>query len=90
MTTITASTTPDARTRTHKWQWTRARAALAQAVRQGTQTASAARRRYRRPALVVSSFTAGVASAWHTFGAGAGLAALCAAGLLLEMLGGEE
>lgn len=36
--------------------WRRARAALATATAKGTQVASAARRRYRRPALVIGGF----------------------------------
>lgn len=88
MATITA-THLDAPTHTRTWRRGRVRAALATGRRKGKLMASAARHRYRRPALVIGSFGCGVASAWHTFGLGAGLLALSAAGLVLEMLGGE-
>jgi hypothetical protein len=88
-----ASTTAnplDARTRPGRGSLTRARAALAEAARQGLKVASAARHRYRRPALVTSSFTCIDAGIWHTFGTGAGLVALGLLGLVLEMLGSDE
>jgi hypothetical protein len=89
MATITADTPTDART-PRQWRTGRMRARLAAVGSRGTQMASAARHRYRRPALVISSFSCGVASAWHTFGLGAGLLAMGAAGLVLEFLGGTD
>lgn len=68
----------------------RVRAAWHRAVPQVATAASTARRRLRRPVLVVGSFACGVASAWHTFGLGAGLLAMFAAGLTLELLSGED
>lgn len=68
----------------------RVRAALVRARHQAATAVSTARRRYRRPVLVVGSFASAVASAWTTFGLGAGLAATAIAGLALEYLGGEE
>jgi hypothetical protein len=84
-------TAPDARTRPG---WRRhaatARTALTKGMRQGAQVASAARHRYRRPALVISSFGCIDASAWTTFGTGAGLLAIGISLFVLEMLGGDE
>ncbi len=90
MATITASTTPEPRTRTRTWRRGQARAALAAAARKGAAMASEARHRYRRPSLVIASFTAATAAAWTTFGRGAGLTALAAALAVFELLGGEE
>ncbi len=68
----------------------RTRAALAERARRAATVASAARRRYRRPALVTSSFGCGIAAAWTTFGLGAGLLALAAALFVLEYLGDDD
>ena len=87
---MTTAAFTDAPDRSLRWRWDRTRAALAEAARQGTAMASAARHRYRRPALVIGSFACGVASAWTTFGLGAGLLAMFAAGLTLEFLGGDD
>jgi len=70
--------------------WRRARAALATATAKGTQMASAARRRFRRPALTISGLGCIDAAAWHTFGIGAGLAVLGGFLLVWEFLGGDE
>ena len=86
---MTTAALTDAHDRPQRWRRDRTRAALAEAARQGTAMASAARRRYRRPALVIGSFACGIASAWTTFGLGAGLLATFAAGLTLEFLGGD-
>lgn len=87
---MTTAALTDAHARSRRWRWDRTRAALAEAARQGTTAASAARRRYRRPALVTGSFSSAVAAAWTTFGLGAGLLALSAALLALEWLGGDD
>jgi len=75
MATITASHL-DAPTRPPIPRAARVRAVLADSVRRGTQMVSAAR---LSPALTIGGLTSGVASAWTTFGLGAGLAALCVA-----------
>lgn len=85
-----ASITADTRSSARSQRWDRAREAAARARRATAQAVATARHRYRRPVLVIGSFASAVASAWHTFGTGAGLAALCAAGLLFELLGGDE
>jgi hypothetical protein len=87
MASITATGT---RTGDRRWHWGRTREALVRAGRRTAHAVDFARQRYRRPVLVIGSFASAVASAWHTFGTGAGLAALCAAGLLFELLGGDE
>lgn len=56
--------------------WQKAWHALREGARKGADTASAARHRLRRPALVVAGLTCFTASAWHTFGIGAGLLTL--------------
>lgn len=86
-----ASTTIPARTgHATPPTWRKARAALVSWASQGARVASAARRRYRRPALVISGLACADASAWHTFGIGAGLAVLAGCFFLLEFLGGED
>jgi hypothetical protein len=90
MATITATTPTDARKWPRLRRWDRVRASLAAVGSRGTQMASAARHRYRRPALVISSFTCLDIAAWHTYGTGAGWAVLGALVLVFEMLGGEE
>ena len=70
--------------------WRRVRDALATVAAKGAQVASAARRRYRRPALTIGGLGAIDASAWHTFGIGAGLAVLGGFLLIWEFLGGDE
>jgi hypothetical protein len=70
--------------------WRRARAALAHVTAKGKTMCSAARARYRRPALHIAAFGAIDASAWHTFGIGAGLAVLGGFLLIWEFLGGDE
>lgn len=70
--------------------WRRARKALAAATGKGIAMCSAARARFRRPALHIAAFAAIDASAWRTFGIGAGLAVLGGLLLLWEFLGGEE
>lgn len=88
MASITAPATDRART-ARGWR-KRARTALTSAIRQGATMVSAARHRYRRPALTIGSFASLDAAAWHTFGLGAGLLVLGLLGLVLEMLGGDE
>lgn len=86
-----ASVTAPPRTRNANPLWQRARKALAGVGHQGAKMASAARHRYRRPALVISAFSCLDAAAWTTFGLGAGLAVL--GGLLLAFewaTGGDE
>lgn len=87
MSSITATATDRART-ARGWR-TRARA-LTSAIRQGATMVSAARHRYRRPALTISAFGCIDAAAWTTFGLGAGLLTLGALLLVLEWLGGDE
>lgn len=70
--------------------WRRVRNALTTAAAQGAKMASAARHRYRRPALVIGAFGCLDAAAWTTFGLGAGLAVLGGLALALEALGGDE
>jgi hypothetical protein len=86
-----ASTAVPARTRPARPPWhKRARNALTAAVTQGTTMASAARHRYRRPALVISAFGCIDTAAWTSYGPGAGLLVLGALILVIEVLGGEE
>lgn len=86
----TTVTTPQPRTRPSWRRLTRVRAALAPRVRQAAAVTSAARHRYRRPALVTSSFTSIDVSAWHTFGLGAGLLVLGLLMLVFEWIGSDE
>lgn len=51
---------------------------------------SAARRRCRRPALTIGGLGCADASAWHTFGLGAGLLVLAACFFAYETLGGDD
>jgi hypothetical protein len=67
----------------------RARAALATATARGAEMASAARLRFRRPALTIAALGCADASAWHTFGLGAGLLALAGSLALWEWLGSD-
>lgn len=69
---------------------TKARNWLAAVGRRASKTASAARSRYRRPALVVGSFASIDLATWHTLGTGAGLLVLGLLGLSFEMLGSDE
>lgn len=89
MSSITA-TAPKTRTRPPWRSWARVRRALASRVRQGATVVSAARHRYRRPALTISGFGCIDAAAWTTFGLGAGLLTLGALLLVLEWLGGDN
>lgn len=66
------------------------RGRLGEVGRQVVAVASAARSRYRRPALVTGSFASIDLATWHTLGAGAGLLVLGALGLCFELLGGDE
>jgi hypothetical protein len=52
--------------------------------------ASAARHRLRRPALVIGGLGCMDASAWHTFGIGAGLLVLGASLWAFEYLSGDD
>jgi hypothetical protein len=52
--------------------------------------ASAARRRFRRPALALGGLACFDASAWHTFGTGAGLLVLGACLWAFELISGDE
>lgn len=70
--------------------WRRVRGALATVAAKGAQVVSAARRRYRRPALTIAGLGCADASAWHTFGLGAGLLVTAACLLVWEFLGGDE
>lgn len=88
---IVASTTAPPRTRNANPPWRRAREALATWAAQGATMASAARHRYRRPALVISAFSCLDAAAWSTFGLGAGLAVLGGLLIVFEWVtGGDE
>ncbi len=77
------ATSPQRRWRTARSDLTRAWASIA-------KTAGEARRRYRRPSLVIASFGCADAAAWTTFGLGAGLLALGASLFVFEMIGDEE
>lgn len=70
--------------------WRRVRTTLATARAKVTSTASAARHRLRRPALVVGGLGCMDASAWHTFGLGAGLLVLGASLWVFEYLTGDD
>lgn len=71
--------------------WRKARTVLTTVTRQGAKMASAARHRLRRPALVIGGLGCMDASAWHTFGIGAGLLALGASLWVFEAIsGGDE
>jgi hypothetical protein len=83
-------TAPSARPGAWKRRLATGRAALAEWARQGATVASAARHRYRRPALVIGSFGCIDAAAWHSLGMGAGLLVLGALGLVFEAIGGDE
>lgn len=85
-----ATTTVPARTRATPPTWQRARSALTAAAGRAAAMASTARARYRRPALVIAAFGCADASAWHTFGLGAGLLAMAGSLLALELLSGED
>lgn len=76
-------------TRTHR-RWTSARTTAANSYAATVKMASEARHRYRRPSLVIGSFGCVDASAWVTFGLGAGLLAIGVSLFALEMLGGDE
>lgn len=75
MATITAPS-HDAPTRTRQWRQGRVSAALADVRRRGTAVVSAVRHHDWSPALTISGFGCGIASAWTTFGLGAGLLAM--------------
>ena len=87
---MATTTLPTRNTTRTQARWSSARTALAQAYANTVRMASEARHRYRRPSLVISSFGCIDAAAWTTFGLGAGLLAMFAAGLTLEFLGGDE
>ena len=70
--------------------WRRTRTALRAAVTGSAQMAGAARHRLRRPALVISGLGCMDASAWHTFGLGAGLLALGASFWVFELLSEDD
>lgn len=84
-----STTLPAARRHPHSVR-ARARKAIAESARQAKRAASEARRRYRRPSLVISSLGCIDASAWTTFGLGAGLLALGISLFVFEMLGSDE
>ncbi len=84
------TTTADVRAASTRRRWTAARTTLAKVCRQGATMVSAARHRYRRPALTISGFGCVTAAAWTTFGLGAGLLVLGLLTLVFEWLGGEE
>lgn len=86
---ISATTPPRSAPRSHR-AWRTARRGLARSGAGIAKMASAARHRYRCPALVISSFGCIDASAWITFGIGAGLLAIGISLFALEMLGGDE
>ncbi len=67
-----------------RWRGTRLRETLTRGGRQGKAAVSAARHHNWSPALTVSALGCGVASAWTTFGLGAGLLALMGALLALD------
>lgn len=69
--------------------WRSARAALAQAYARAAQAASEARRRYRRPSLVVSGFAC-IDAAAYQIGLGWGLLVTGLSLLAFEAIGGEE
>jgi hypothetical protein len=66
------------------------RDSLAKVGRQAVEMAGAARHRLRRPALVITGLGCMDASAWHTFGLGAGLLALGASCWIFELLAEDE
>jgi hypothetical protein len=67
----------------------RVRAAAVKAWRNRQRTAARIRARYRTPALQIGGFALLDASAWSTFGLGAGLLVLGAALFVYEWLGGD-
>jgi len=84
------ATTPDLRAPSRlRPALTRTRSSLASWARQGAKMVSAARHRYRRPALTITGFGYLDAAAWHTFGLGAGLLVLGLLTLVFEWLGGD-
>lgn len=83
MATITA-TSHDAPTRTRQWRQDRVRATLAEVRRRGAAMVSAARHHDWSPALTISGLGCAVASAWTTFGLGAGLLAMAASFFALD------
>lgn len=89
MASITA-TAPTTRTAAVRRRLAAVRTALASSIRQGATMVSAARHRYRRPALTISGFGCIDAAAWTTFGLGAGLLVLGVLALVFEWLGGDQ
>lgn len=87
---MAATTAPPVRAPRVKPALVRARSSLASWARQGVTVVSAARARYRRPALTTSGFACIDAAAWHTYGTGAGLLVLGVLVLVFEWLGGED
>ena len=67
----------------------KARTALAQGCRRGAAMVSAARHRYRRPALTIAGCGCFDVAAWHTFGFGAGLLVLGACFWFLDWVQGD-
>jgi len=85
---VASVTAPGTRNATPLWR--RVHNALTTASSQGARMASAARHRYRRPALAISGLACFDASAWHTFGTGAGLLVLGACLWAFELISGDE
>ena len=71
-------------------RFAKTRASLGAVGRRAMTVASAAKSRYRRPALVIGSFASIDLATWHTLGMGAGLLVLGALGLCLELLCADE
>ena len=86
---MTVITNATARTQAAGGWFTGARRALATAAAQGAKAASAARHRYRRPALVVSSFGC-IAAAAYQVNLGVGLLVTGLFLFVFEMLGGDD
>lgn len=87
---IAATTTTPTRTQPANPPWRRARKAFGTAVTRSTTMASAARHRLRRPALVIGGLGCTDASAWHTFGLGAGLLALGISLWIFELIAEDD
>jgi hypothetical protein len=83
------ATTLNARTQATSGRLARLRVALAESARQGATMVSAARHRYRRPALTISGFACMDASAFQG-GLWLGLLTTGISALVYEWLGGED
>lgn len=79
----------DSRGTADKRRWTVARDALANGVRRGVAMVSAARHRYRRPALTIAGFGC-IDAAFYQVGWFAGLLVTGLSVLVFEWLGGDE